>query len=65
MALTSITSLNSFTSPFAKVELMISNLFLFVAIYCYFVAKVSIIIDNYKLYVGKSSDCADKWIVMQ
>ena len=27
--------------------------------------KVSIIIDNYKLYVGKSNDYADKWIVMQ
>jgi len=31
----------------------------------FFVGKVSIIIDNYKLYVGKSNDYADKWIVMQ
>jgi len=31
----------------------------------YFVAKVSINIDNYKLYARKSNDFVDKWIVIR
>jgi hypothetical protein len=33
--------------------------------FCYFVAKVSINIENYKLYARKSNSFIDKWIVIR